>query len=136
VSVVTGAEHAGWDEFTSGLASSETIDIAYGWNGDPAPVRQVVADRLNVVSVAVCAGPALVQRPVRYVSAREWEWSIKDQAAYLASRRALATAPVQAGRYLYAARLSPTPCSACLRGASTRCARPRRRRWPRSSASR
>ena len=25
VSVVTGREHAGWDEFTSGLASAETI---------------------------------------------------------------------------------------------------------------
>jgi hypothetical protein len=104
VSVVTGAEHAGWDEFTSGLAAAETIDIAYGWNGDAAPVRRAVADRLNVLSVAVVLGQPSFSGPVRYVSAREWEWSIKDQAAYLASRRALATAPVQAGRYLYAAR--------------------------------
>jgi hypothetical protein len=104
VSVVTGAEHAGWDEFTSGLASAETIDIAYGWNGDAAPVRQAVAVRVNVISVAVVLGQPSYSGPVRYVSAREWEWSIKDQAAYLASRRALATAPVQAGRYLYAAR--------------------------------
>jgi hypothetical protein len=104
VSVVTGAEHAGWDEFASGLASAETIDIAYGWNGDAAPVRKTVADRINVLSVAVVLGQPSYSGPVRYVSAREWEWSIKDQAAYLASRRALATAPVQAGRYLYAAR--------------------------------
>jgi hypothetical protein len=104
VSVVTGTEHAGWDEFVSGLASAETIDLAYGWNGNPAPVRKAVAERVNVIGVAVVLGQPSYSGPVQFVSSREWEWSIKDQAAYLTSRRALATAPVQAGRYLYAAR--------------------------------
>ena len=104
VSVVTGAEHAGLDEFTSGLASAETIDLAYGWKGDPAPVRQVVSDRVDAISVAVVLGQPSYSGPVRFVSSREWEWSIKEQAAYLGSRRALATAPVQAGRFLYADR--------------------------------
>ncbi len=101
VSVVTGVEHAGWDEFTSGLASAETVDLAYGWKGDPAPVRRAVADRVQAIGVAVVLGQPSYSGPVRFLSAREWEWSIKEQAAYLASRRALATAPVQAGRLLY-----------------------------------
>jgi len=104
VSVVTSPEHAGWDEFISGLASAETIDLAYGWNGDPKPVREAVADRVDAMAVAVVLGQPSYHGPVRFLSAREWEWSIKDQAAYLTSRRALASAPVQAGRYLYAAR--------------------------------
>ncbi len=101
VSVVTSAEHAGWDEFTSGLAAAETIDLAYGWNGDPAPIRRAVADRVQAMAVAVVLGQPSYSGPLRFLSAREWEWSVKDQAAYLAGRRALATAPVQAGRLLY-----------------------------------
>jgi hypothetical protein len=130
VSVVTGAEHAGWDEFTSGLASAETIDLAYGWNGDAAPVRQVVADRVDVIGVAVVLGQPSYSGPVRFVSAREWEWSLKDQAAYLASRRALATAPGPGRALPVRARPVAYPVLAVFAGRSTRSAHPRRRRSP------
>ncbi len=116
VSVVTGREHAGWDEFASGLASAETIDAAYGWKGSAAPLLEAVQSRIEVLGVAVVLGQPSWSGALRFLSSREWEWSLKDQAAYLASRRALATAPVQTGRLLYANRTVDYPIMAVVAG--------------------
>lgn len=116
VSVVTGREHAGWDEFVSGLASAETIDAAFGWKGSPQPVLEAVQGLVEVLGVAVVLGQPSWGGAMRFLSAREWEWSVKDQAAYLASRRALATAPVQAGRFLYANRSVDYPILGVVAG--------------------
>lgn len=116
VSVVTGREHAGWDEFTSGLASAETIDAAYGWKGSPEVVLDAVRSQVDVLGVAVVLGQPAWGGALRFLSAREWEWSVKDQAAYIAARRALATAPVQAGRFLYANRSVDYPILGVVAG--------------------
>ncbi len=107
VSVVTGREHAGWGEVVAGLGSAETIDLAHA--GHHGEVEQVVADQIPLISLAAVLGTPSYTGPLRFLSSREWEWSVKDQVAFLATRRALATAPVQAARALYAKRTADYP---------------------------
>ncbi len=109
VSVVVDRRHAGWDEIVSGLGSAETIDKAYGWQADPAPVTAAVSGALDVIAVAAVLGQPSHSGPLQFLSEREWEWSVKEQVAFLATRRAMATAPVQAARALYSGRSATYP---------------------------
>lgn len=107
VHVVTGREHGGWGEVVAGLGSAETIDLAHA--GHQAEVEQVVSEQVSLVSLAALLGTPSYTGPLRFLSSREWEWSVKDQLAFLATRRALATAPVQAARALYGRRTADYP---------------------------
>ncbi len=106
VGLVTGRERAGWGEVVSGLGSAATIDIA---RTHAADVEAAVAGSVRMVSLAAVLGTPAYTGPLRFLASREWEWGVKDQAAFLATRRALATAPVQAARVLYGGRTADYP---------------------------
>ena len=119
VGVVTERGHGGWREIATGLGSAETIDLVNGLRGRGDEVADVVAGAVNVVTVSGVLGQPAYSGALRFLASREWEWSIKDQLAYLAVRRALATAPVETSRALYGSRSEPYPVVAVFSGPMT-----------------
>ncbi len=116
VGVVSERGHGGWPELATGFGSADTIDLAVGRPGRLSEVATVVAAGLEVVSVTAVLGQPAYSGALRFLAAREWEWGIKDQLAYLGVRRALATAPVETSRTLYGSRAESYPVLAIFTG--------------------
>ena len=116
VGVVSERDHGGWGEIATGLGSADTIDLVAGLRHRGGAVAEVLAGAVDVVAVTGVLGQPSSSVALRFLAAREWEWGIKEQVAYLGVRRALAAAPVETSRALYGSRNETYPVLAVVSG--------------------
>ena len=62
---------------------------------------RLLADHLKIFTVETTVNNDVFPAPYDFFTKREWEWSVKDQATMLATRRALAVAPAKARRRIF-----------------------------------
>lgn len=94
---------AGWDGLLAGLGSARTLATRFGLDGERHrdALAAVVAERLPVFAVDAALNNDMYPPVAQLLGRREWEWNVRDQAAFVALRRALAFAPHRAQRLLF-----------------------------------
>ena len=62
---------------------------------------RLLADRLKIFTVETTLNNDTFPKPFDFLQKREWEWSVADQAAYLAAKRATDRAPAHLNRKVF-----------------------------------
>src|SRR5204862_2270079 len=73
----------------------------------PARMRPLPAQHLRIFTVEVTLNIDTFRSPFDFLQKREWEWSARDQAAYLAAKPATDKAPVHLKRSIFHKIFSP-----------------------------
>lgn len=96
-------EPSGWDGLLAGLGSARTLAARFGLDGarHRDGLAAVVAERLPVLMVGAVLNTDMYPPVAQLFSRREWEWSVRDQATFVALRRALAFTPHRTRQLLF-----------------------------------
>jgi hypothetical protein len=62
---------------------------------------RLLADHLEIFTIETTLNNDTFPRPFDFLQKREWEWSVADQAAYLAAKRATDRAPARINREVF-----------------------------------
>ncbi|MHB2023217.1 MAG: NPN-dependent hydroxyacid isomerase, LarAH14/15/16 family [Mycobacteriales bacterium] len=68
---------------------------------------RLLADQLKIFTIETTLNNDCFPAPYQFLVKREWEWSLRDQTAMLAARRALAAAPTGLRRKVFAGLRAP-----------------------------
>ncbi|HET9872082.1 MAG TPA: lactate racemase domain-containing protein [Propionibacteriaceae bacterium] len=102
VHVATRPADGGAVRVVTGLGSAATIRQVRGLPGlagnAAARVGAVVAEALPIFSVEAVLDNEVFGPPLEFLGKREWEWSLREQATWLAVRRGLSLSPGKARR--------------------------------------
>ncbi len=106
VHVVTSPRGGGAVSTAVGLGSAATIDQICGRQatldgGTAAPtIAALVSDAVDIFQIEAVLDSAAFPPSLAFLAKREWEWSMREQAIWLAVRSSLALAPGKARRRL------------------------------------
>lgn len=84
------------DPLVSGLTDLNTLTRIGGVQPDPAfaeGVSTLIQGAVSTFGLVAVLGQPLFSRGLGYLSAREWEWSLRDQLAFAGSRQIIAALP-------------------------------------------
>ncbi|HYP44551.1 MAG TPA: lactate racemase domain-containing protein [Propionibacteriaceae bacterium] len=111
------ADHSGNGALATayGLGSTATVSQLTARPGavgesSPEEIELLVSGSVNLFTVEAVLDNAAYSFPLQFLGKREWEWSLKDRAAWLAVRRGVAVTSVRArSRIRNAARAGYAP---------------------------
>lgn len=89
---------------TEGLTDLATINRLFGADGSDAArdsVMALVAQKVRGFALTAVLGQPLLNRNMRFISKREWEWNLADKLAYTAARQVMAAMPRNGASFLH-----------------------------------
>lgn len=110
VVLVDSLARTGWDQLATGVTGTATAWAQVGLGGDPgvsAEVAGVLAGALDVCQVEVVLDQHLYPPRLGFLGRREWEWKVRDRAAFLGFRQFQAIAPHRVRRMYFDSNPAP-----------------------------
>lgn len=95
-------------------------------------MAEVLGEHVRIFTVETTLNGESYPPHVQFMNKREWEWSLADQASYLALRKVNSASPASVRRQVWQRTYSPTESPASTRAHPPRCTRTP---WPTFTAS-